>query len=143
MSDFTTSANPGLALVPVLVLQQVQVCWSLISATVPNLKAFVKSFSSGFGIQLDPAVAQAYGSSRSNRSNAYELGSVTGKTISKSRSGNKSYNDVERHGAVPQHMNGRDKSREQDSIDSVGSQEQIIRKDMQWDITYEMQPDRP
>jgi hypothetical protein len=141
VSDYTQSHNPGIALVPVLVLQQVQLCWSLISATIPNLKSFVKSFSSGFGIQLDPSATQAYGSGRSGRtkSNGYELGSVNGKGGSKSRSADQSHNDVEGHtpltAALPQPEDN--KSRDQDSIDSTGSQDHIIRKDVRWNIRYE------
>ncbi|KIV96677.1 hypothetical protein, variant [Exophiala mesophila] len=141
VSEYTKSDNVGLAIVPVLVLQQVQLCWSLISATIPNLKSFVKSFSSGFGIQLDPSATRIYGSSNQyGRNNGYELGSVRGDPRSKSRSGNASYNDIEGPTALPQdganhkkHPNGRD----EESIHSGGSQDHIIRKDVQWKIHYE------
>lgn len=141
VSEYTNSDNPGLALVPVLVVQQVQLCWSLISATIPNLKSFVKSFSSGFGIQLDPSATHVYGSSSQyGRSNGYELGSVRADPRSKTRSGNASYNDIEGPTALPQdapnrkiHTNGRD----HESIHSGGSQDHIIRKDVQWKIHYE------
>ena len=136
ISEYTTSNNPGIDLVPALVLQQVQLCWSLMSATIPNLKSFVKSFSSGFGIQLDPASTQAYSSSgRYNRSHGYELGSV-GKD-SKSRSTNRSYHDIEEQGPLPQQVRSGGKTRDQESIDSVGSQDHIIRKDVQWNVRYE------
>ncbi|KAK5195315.1 hypothetical protein LTR72_007381 [Exophiala xenobiotica] len=139
ISEYTTSQNPGVDLVPALVLQQVQLCWSLMSATIPNLKSFVKSFSSGFGIQLDPASTQAYSSSgRYNRSHGYELGSV-GKE-SKSRSHNRSYHDIENgQGPLPQELQNGNKTqqRDQESIGSVGSQDHIIRKDVQWNVRYE------
>lgn len=143
ISDYTTSPNPGIALVPALVLQQVELCWSLIAATIPNLKSFVKSFGSGFGIQLDPTVTQAYGSGRYKGDNGYELGSVnrSGKSSSKSRSGNRSYNDIEHQDPLPQHqhhLQDDDKiRRDQESIDSAGSQDHIIRKDVQWNVHYE------
>lgn len=146
VSDYTISSNPGIALVPVLVLQQVQLCWSLISATIPNLKSFVKSFSSGFGIQLDPSLTQAYGSGRLGRGTGYELGSLGPKGVSKSRSGNQSYNDIERPTALPQQMQDNMKShpnaRDQESITSAGSQDHIIRKDVQWKIHYETNDER-
>ncbi|KAK5454240.1 hypothetical protein LTS15_006240 [Exophiala xenobiotica] len=139
ISEYTTSQNPGVDLVPALALQQVQLCWSLMSATIPNLKSFVKSFSSGFGIQLDPASTQAYSSSgRYNRSHGYELGSV-GKE-SKSRSHNRSYHDIENgQGPLPQEMQNGSKTqqKDQESIGSVGSQDHIIRKDVQWNVRYE------
>ena len=139
ISDYTTSKNPGIALVSALVLQQVELCWSLISATVPNLKSFVKSFSSGFGIQLDPTLTQgAYGSGRYKGTNGYEMGSVPGKGDSKSRSGNRSYNEIEHQDPIPQQPQDDDKiRRDQESIDSAGSQDHIIRKDVHWDIHYE------
>ena len=141
VSDYTNSSNPGLALVPVLVLQQVQLCWSLISATIPNLKSFVKSFSSGFGIRLDPSLTQAYGSGRYGRSTGYELGSIKPPGSSKSRSANRSYNDIEGHTVLPQQMpNGNKSTRDQESIGSAGSQDHIIRKDVQWQIHYETAP---
>ncbi|KIV81888.1 hypothetical protein PV11_04038 [Exophiala sideris] len=139
ISEYTTSKNPGIALVPALVLQQVELCWSLIAATIPNLKSFVKSFGSGFGIQLDPTLTQvAYGSGRYKDTNGYEMGSVPGKGSSKSRSGNRSYNEIEHQDPVPQQPPDDDKiRRDQESIDSAGSQDHIIRKDVQWDIHYE------
>ncbi|KIX01115.1 uncharacterized protein Z518_10181 [Rhinocladiella mackenziei CBS 650.93] len=147
VSDYTNSSNPGIALVPVLVLQQVQLCWSLISATIPNLKSFVKSFSSGFGIRLDPSTTQLYGSGRYGRSNGggYELGSVQGKGTSKSRSANRSYNDIEGQATLPQQMRHGNTvttatARDQESIESGGSQDHIIRKDVQWKVHYETEP---
>lgn len=138
MSKYTGAVNPGLALVTPLVLQQVQLCWSIISATVPNLKSFVKSFSSGFGIQLDPESTRSYGSGRYGRSNGYELGSVDGNGTSKSRSAQLSYNEIETKPAVPhQRDTVTPTTRDQESIDSSGSQDHIIRKDVRWDVHYE------
>ncbi|KIW14959.1 hypothetical protein PV08_07746 [Exophiala spinifera] len=137
ISEYTTSRNPGVAFVTALVLQQVQLCWSLISATIPNLKSFVKSFSSGFGIQLDPSISQAYGSGgRSRRHSGYELGSF-GKGNSKNRSADRSANDTEEPGTSPQDMRNDSKAGDQESVDSTGSQDHIIRKDVQWTIRYE------
>lgn len=38
-----------MALTPVIIFAEAELCWSLISATVPNLKNFMKSFNTGFG----------------------------------------------------------------------------------------------
>ncbi|KAJ9644849.1 hypothetical protein H2204_001311 [Knufia peltigerae] len=143
ISDYTTSRNPGLALVYALVLQQVQLCWSLISATVPNLKSFVKSFSSGFGIQLDPSSTQEYGSGgRSHRPSGYELGSV-GKGNSQNRSADRSTRDAAGEQApFAQDMHHGSKTRDQESIERTGSQDHIIRKGVQWNIRYETNADR-
>ncbi|KAJ9611637.1 hypothetical protein H2200_004821 [Cladophialophora chaetospira] len=145
VANYTKSENPGIALVPVIVIQQVELCWSLMSATIPNLKSFVKSFSSGFGIQLDPSLTQAYGSGgRSTRNaNGYVMDSIRGNGTAKSRSGGRSYNDPqETPSALPNTSVGSKltSTREHDSIDSGGSQDHIIRKDVQWDVRYETQP---
>ncbi|KIW87391.1 uncharacterized protein Z519_12027 [Cladophialophora bantiana CBS 173.52] len=154
VADYTSSGNPGIAIVPVIVIQQVQLCWSLISATIPNLKSFVRSFSSGFGIQLDPSLTQAYyGSGRSSgrlgrgSTNAYEMASVGGNGTAKSRSAARSYNDntTEQFPPVPQSGPGSNNltvMRENDSIDSGGSQDHIIRKDVQWNVHYETETDQ-
>ncbi|KAI1612445.1 hypothetical protein EDD37DRAFT_647988 [Exophiala viscosa] len=138
ISDYTTSKNPGIALVSALVLQQVELCWSLIAATIPNLKSFVKSFSSGFGIQLDPTLTQgAYGSGRYKETNGYEMGSVPGQGNSKSRSANRSYNEIEHQDPITPLPQDDKIRRDQESIDSAGSQDHIIRKDVQWNVHYE------
>jgi hypothetical protein len=148
VADYTHSDNIGLALVPVIVLQQVELCWSLISATIPNLKSFVKSFSIGFGIRLDPYTVQTYGSRGYARNNGYELGSVKGNSTMKSRSGNgsaarsgnRSYNDIEEQDPLPPQVeiqaSRKRNTRDKDS-NSLGSQEHIIRKDVQWEVHYE------
>lgn len=145
VANYTGSGNPGIAIVPVIVIQQVELCWSLISATVPNLKSFVKSFSSGFGIQLDASLTQNYGSGRYGRSaGGYELGSIPGKGSHKSDSAGRSFNDPgESRRVLPastSHITTTTSTREHDSIDSAGSQDsrgRIIRKDVQWDVRYE------
>jgi len=43
------------------VCQQIELSWSLISATIPSLKSFVKSFNSGFGLTIDPKNTARYG----------------------------------------------------------------------------------
>ncbi|EHY58391.1 hypothetical protein HRR83_007243 [Exophiala dermatitidis] len=142
ISEYAGSSNPGVAMATVLVIQQVQLCWTLIAATVPNLKSFVKSFSSGFGIQLDPDSTRAYSSGRYAGSNQYEMGSVNANAGSKSRSANRSYNDVETQTHMPHQepddsTDSKPTTRDQASIDSAGSQDHIIRKDVQWNIHYE------
>ena len=147
VANYTNSDNPGVAIAPVIVLQQVELCWSLMSATIPNLQSFVKSFSSGFGIQLDPSLTQAYGSGgqSTRNTNGYELGSVRGNGTVKTRSGGRSYVEVEETPSLPSNPLPDSKlttTREHDSIDSGGSQDHIIRKEVQWDVHYETEPGR-
>jgi len=40
--------HPSLAFVPKAFFAEGELCWSLISATIPDLKAFMKSFNTGF-----------------------------------------------------------------------------------------------
>ncbi len=144
IDDYVHNNADGLRIIPVLNLMQVQLCWSLVSATIPNLKAFVKSFNSGFGLGLD--IDTAYGGSGGYGGQSdYEL-SRLGKSIQ--RSHNRSHAEPERDEIEPIKQ---DFSRQIDSvrnqklslheqegsITSMGSQEQIIRKDFQWRVTYE------
>jgi hypothetical protein len=142
--EYTRSSNAGIAQEPILVIQQAYLCWSIISATIPNLKAFVRSFGSGFGIGIDmERYTQAYGS-KGSYGKQYELASVNNTKNAGSRNttrqDNRSYNDIENPDTImdmrrnvphaPQH-------RENESIESHSSQERIIRKDVQWRIHYE------
>jgi hypothetical protein len=49
---FPTSQEPQFAVTNVVLLQQAMVIWSLISATIPNMKNFMKSFSMHFSFPL-------------------------------------------------------------------------------------------
>lgn len=53
VSKYNDAANTSQAIVPALVLQQCELLWSLISATIPTLKKFMRTFSSGFGMEID------------------------------------------------------------------------------------------
>ena len=145
VANYANSSNPGITIVSVIVLQQVELCWSLISATIPNLKSFVKSFSSGFGLRLDPSQTQAYGSGRGARTaNTYEMNSGLGNGTAKSRSAGRSYIVAEETPPFPAKGSLASKLNDgrEPSIDSGGSQDHIIRKDVQWDIHYESEPGR-
>ncbi|KAM0518879.1 hypothetical protein ACHAPE_003869 [Trichoderma viride] len=54
VDKYPTSAQPQFAVASSLLFQQVMIVWSLISATVPNMKNFLKSFSIGMGFPLPP-----------------------------------------------------------------------------------------
>lgn len=146
--------NPsGLAIVPVLNLLQVELCWSMISATIPNLKSFIRSFNSGFGLGLDMdmvTAVQAYGKGSSRRGDTnYELSQLKSGGRSKDRSHTETETDEIEALNAPRSKSAAESRdveqsskqsigiREDDSIVSIGSQEQIIRKDVHWQITYE------
>lgn len=138
------ASNPGLAIGSILIVQQVYICWSIISSTIPNLKSFVRSFGSGFGIGVDmETYANGYGSKHSAR-NGYELGSVgRGNTLASRKTAsthdNRSYNDMEHPDELPQARTAVESTPRNDdgSIRSEDSQQHIIRKDVQWKISYE------
>lgn len=141
VNEYTTSSNAGIAQEPILVIQQAYLCWTIISATIPNLKAFVRSFGSGFGIGVDmERYTQAYGS-KGSYGKQYELGSMKNSNHSSGGRDLRSYNDVENQERVIAMRPGAAQSpahhQESESIDSVGSQDRIIRKDIQWKIHYE------
>ena len=50
--EYTHSANAGLALEPILLVQQAYLCWGIISATIPNLKAFVDRSAVALALDL-------------------------------------------------------------------------------------------
>ena len=135
VSSYTAARNPGLALVPVLVCQQIELCWSLISATIPNLKAFVKSFSTGFGFSADFEVQTEYGA-KYGSNGAYELGS---RGRSRAHSSQKSHGRSVDREIQPAPIEGLQNRtiREDGSLESHGSQSNIIRKDVKWDVQYE------
>lgn len=65
---FTTvhrSSNPGVAVATALSWQQIQLSYSLISATIPCLKSFIKSFDTNFGNGEGSSTPAYYGSQNS------------------------------------------------------------------------------
>ena len=172
VDQYAKSGNAGLAQTPIQVLQQVYMAWTIISATIPNLKAFVRSFGSGFGIGIDmETYTAAYGSKNSARQRSYEMRSVNNQgsqrgamnsrhaTVTGSGAGgsmNRSRIEDEsdivapirkvRTGEAVMHNHTTPRSRQGDkvgdfgdevSIESVGSDKRIIRKDIQWHVGYE------
>jgi hypothetical protein len=48
MGKISSADHAELACVPTLALAECELCWSLISATIPNLRAFMKTFNTGY-----------------------------------------------------------------------------------------------
>jgi hypothetical protein len=44
-------------MVPAVIAAEAELCWSLVSAAIPNLKNFMKSFATGFGHEFGLGVA--------------------------------------------------------------------------------------
>jgi hypothetical protein len=163
VSQYTTAENTGLSQTPILTLAQVYICWSIISATIPNLKAFVRSFGSGFGIGIDmETYTQAYGSKNSARQKSYEMSNIidaektsTSPTDSRGKATDSgtdhdadevvtpirtvSLSTVKFHYPQPPRSSHGEATDLQDkgSIESIRSDKQIIRKDVAWTVNYE------
>jgi len=53
VSAYSNAANASRVIISALVVQQCELLWSLLSATIPTLKAFMRTFNSGFGMEVD------------------------------------------------------------------------------------------
>lgn len=166
MSKYINSPNPSKAIIPALVCQQFELSWSLLSATIPTLKAFMRSFNSGFGMEIDLDTPYGYGSGGINGTYRLETmktttvsnatytggsalrshrGSVKGQDKITSSTGTTPAKSVKNTGVVNiSETNGSDTTfylvnplEERGSINSDGSQEMIIRRDVGWSVSYE------
>ncbi|KAL5615946.1 hypothetical protein FOBRF1_004694 [Fusarium oxysporum] len=137
---YPSSLEPQFAVTNTLICQQVMIAWSLISATMPNLKNFLKSFSIGMGFPV------AFDFTMSGSSKAYAL-----QSLRNNRSTNAASATATAHSAnwrpdqvsnqtTAAHRSSRSNSRdvsEEGSSSRAGSQELIINKEVAWNVTYE------
>jgi hypothetical protein len=70
VKDYPSSPEPQFAVTNALIAQQAMITWSLISATIPNMKTFLKSFSTGLSFP------EGWGSLYNNSNNSYPLRSL-------------------------------------------------------------------
>lgn len=147
------SSNPGLDRSSTILYQQSELCFSLIAATVPCLKSFIRSFDTGSGVKVN-YTSNAYGSSGYGRGESYRMHSLSGNN-STMRSQNEDKGDIKvntkpfpkeghGHGRVRATSTSKvttiayssERPREEDTA-SHGSQELFIRRDVQWEIRTE------
>ncbi|KAH6953882.1 hypothetical protein BKA56DRAFT_648481 [Ilyonectria sp. MPI-CAGE-AT-0026] len=155
---YPASPEPQFTVTNSLLFQQAMIVWSLISATVPNLKNFLKSFSIGMGFPLAFDLSM-YGSSNmyalqsleNNRSKATSsaaaatAGALTSVSVhdhSESearRPHNWRPDQVSNQTTVAHHYGGnsRENLPEEEESAKTGSQEMIINKEVAWEVTYE------
>ena len=164
LSYFTTypsSQEPLFSATNPLLFMQVMLAWSLLSATIPNLKAFMKSFSVGFGVTLGAFDSSAYDS----RGNTYPMDSMKSQVDRdyapatrfpskahdgqhfRSKYGRGSPEETELGDLRPDHSRHQtaiyhqDRSsgttQDKNSITSAGSQELIIKREVQWNVYHE------
>lgn len=159
---YPASAEPQFAITNSLLCQQIMIAWSLISATVPNLKNFLKSFSIGMGfpVAFDLSMSgssnvyalQSLGNNRSEAtSSAAAAAAVTSTFVSDHH-----HSDSEAHGrpndwrpdqvsnqttaAHHSSSNSRENLSEEGQSSRAGSHEMIINKKVAWEVTYEDHP---
>lgn len=139
--------NTGVAYSAVIIWHQVEIGYSLIAATIPCLKSFIKSFDTGFGLEVGYNT-HPYGSAHSR---GYGNGTKAGQSFQMSSlKGSDSTKDSSPQtlGQLrPEQINNttniyheNDPPREDASITSGNSQEMIIRRDVQWDVRHDYVP---
>lgn len=118
-----------LAVTDTLVVQQWLLTWSLVSATIPNMKAFMKSFSTDFGIGLPRGTTNRSG-------NSHPLQSIGKRSSLVPRPLHFRPDQVHHEAVVAAYEV--DAGVIEDGTSSLrhnGSQEMIIRKDVGWDVS--------
>ncbi|KAF2014148.1 hypothetical protein BU24DRAFT_423184 [Aaosphaeria arxii CBS 175.79] len=148
------SPNPGVDRSSAIVYQQSQLCYSLIAGTIPCLKSFIRSFDTGSGGMVTNYSSQPYGSNGYAHGESYKMQSFGTGQGSATRSRNEDKGDVKistkpfkKEGHVrlradsPDHVTAithpiSGQKREADRA-SHGSQEMIIRRDVQWEVHSE------
>ena len=155
--------NPGIHRTPAVIFQQSELCVSLMAATIPCLKSFIRSFDTGSGVKATFGSSNEYGSSGQTGSNSrkheesYELSSMNGSKTGTSKSENfarlKGDDGAVRVNPLP-FTSGRSKPamtrkkslragfepqapHEPDRQSQGSGKELFIRRDMQWEVTSE------
>lgn len=149
VKNFVDYSNDGLNVVQAINMMQLGLCWSIISATIPTLKAFVKSFNSGFGLGVDTATAYFGSAPHSAARHNYELSKIKGaqqsqqqshsSSVQVQQSANRSRVSADHEQPVSKSSVDSDAQTHDrtQSITSNGSQERIIRKDVRWTVEYD------
>lgn len=149
VGSYVNVSNTSLAIVPAVVWQQIELCWSLMSASIPNLKSFMRSFSTGLGMEGD-LTTHAYdlyhkGASK-DASQGHQLqslrsrSSAKGDQLTQRSTGDHFRPNFGQHSAtVEQGNRASRRPRDASSIASGGSQDMIIQKDVTYNVRYEAQ----
>ncbi|SPJ83935.1 uncharacterized protein FTOL_10451 [Fusarium torulosum] len=142
---YPTASEPQFAVTDALLWQQVMIAWSLISATVPNLKNFLKSFSIGMGFPVafdltmsgttDAYALQSLGRSCSVTTSATAIAvKHTTYRASRGRHSNWSLDRVSNQRTT---VYDRDNVSGEGRSSRAGSQEMINTKEVAWGIPYD------
>lgn len=150
------STNPQLMSTGSLILQQVMIGVSLLACTIPSLKSFMRSFSMGMGVMQfesstgdrthpsqDSYALRTIGGGRMNSHVGTRYAQDTHKSraeVDKTRvpgaielRGDQAQTETIIHSDGGSHTTLEDGNR----MSRMGSQDMIIRKDVQWDVQHE------
>jgi hypothetical protein len=157
-----SSGNPGVDRAPAIIFQQAELCVSLMAATIPCLKSFIRSFDTGSGVKATISTSNDYGSGNQSgshsgtRGNSYQMSPMGGNSdVSRKRNRSHMKDD---DGTIKVNSrpfaSGRSSSglihtkslrgtlepqgtQEVDRLSQGSSKELFIRRDTHWEITSE------
>lgn len=157
--QYSRSSSPLFDISGSLLLQQVILTYSLISATIPNLKSFMKSFSTGLGVSFGfmdkdlDASSEAYAlqaltthsGRRGNRSpqnfpsgNIYDgTHDLDGGQQPRLRPGSLQHEVVIHHSPDGTSDRGSSAAEDGRGVSRCGSRDMIIKKEVQWNVYHE------
>jgi hypothetical protein len=157
-----SSDNPGADRGHALNFQQAELCVSLMAATIPCLKSFIRSFDTGSGVKATIGTSNDYGSSSRSGSrsatlgNSYQMSRLSGTKADTSRKRNRPQKDDDGRITVNPRpfISGRSNAgstrnkslqgtlqtqgtQEVDRLSQASSKELFIRRDTHWEVTSE------
>ncbi|KAJ9633682.1 hypothetical protein H2201_008953 [Coniosporium apollinis] len=143
ITTYHDSQNIGVAYSAVIIWHQVELGYSLIAATIPCLKSFIKSFDTGFGAEFGYST-NPYGSANSRpcgnetKCQSFPMSPIKGSKFTRVSSpqslGRLRPEQIKN---VTNIYNTKDSPREDASITSGNSQEMIIRRDVRCDVRHD------
>lgn len=156
---YISSSSPLFEISGSLLLQQVMLTYSLISATIPNLKSFMKSFSTGLGVSfgfmdkvLDASsesyALQAFTTHSGRRRDKPPEGLISGHIYDgaddslpgqgpRLRPGSIQHEVIIHHSPDTRSDHRSSATDDGRGISRCGSRDMIIKKEVQWNVYHE------
>lgn len=150
--QYIRSSSPLFDISGSLLLQQVMLTYSLISATIPNLKSFMKSLSTGLGVSFGfmdkdlDASSEAYAlqtltthSGRRGNRSPEDLGALdlNCEQRPRLRPGSVQHEVVIHHSPDGTSDRGSSMTEDGRGVSRCGSRDMIIKKEVQWNVYHE------
>ncbi|ORY18356.1 hypothetical protein BCR34DRAFT_582986 [Clohesyomyces aquaticus] len=148
ISSYNTGANTETSkkIVPAIMYLQLELFWALLRATIPTLKAFMRSFNSRLGMEVD---LDGYGSASVSRGVSYRLKTLSkpdrrystmgSKVTTKLRQNNETNGISDGDRIRPDNVSTETsayRTKPSTSIDGE-SQEMIIKREVGWTVSYD------